>query len=183
MRAVSDVRALAPAARLLARLLLKELDAATLAELARPELAAALAELGLALPAETELAELGAEYCAAFLHPNDALPPIRSLWSEGRYDGDAAQAVRALARASGRVLAAGARGAPPDHLGCLLALWADLAEEEPEFAAQLAREHLAFAPRALAHLARRTGFYGALAAATGALVGLILADESARAER
>jgi TorA maturation chaperone TorD len=171
---VADPAALVPVARLFARLLLEELDSGTLQALREAGSAEALLALGVALPAERELQALASEYCATFLRPAEGLPPIQSLWSEGRYDGEAAASARAFAAAAGREPARGARGAPPDHLGCLLALWAELVEEDPQLAARLAQAHLAWAPAALAPLARRSGFYGQLAGATGQLVRLIL---------
>jgi TorA maturation chaperone TorD len=168
-----DLAALAPATRLLGRLLVRELDAATLADLQAPATAAALRELGIPVPDAAELEPLAARYCALFLHPAGGLPPVQSLWLEGQYDGKAAGAVRALAAASGWQLAAGARGAPPDHLGCILMLWAELVPERPELAARLRADHMAWAEGALRDASRTDGFYGALARATTLLVQAI----------
>jgi TorA maturation chaperone TorD len=158
-----DDTALAPAARLLGRLLVRELDAATVAELAQPEIAAALAELGIALPTPDQLDALAHEYFTLLLHPTEGRPPVQSLWLQDRYDGDAAASVRTIARAAARELAPGARSAPPDHLGCVLLLWAELVDERPELAAHLARDHFAWSERALHALAETPTFYGAVA--------------------
>lgn len=158
------------AARLFGRLLVRELDAATLAELAVPHVAAALAALDVPLPAADELEQLAADYHARWLEPRTSPPPIHSLFRDGHYNGEPARAVRAIAAAAGLELAAGARGAEPDHLGCILLLWAELIGPRPELAAQLARDHFAWAERALQSAAADRGFYGAVARATTALI-------------
>jgi TorA maturation chaperone TorD len=165
--------ALAPAARLLGRLLVRELDAATLDELAAPPVAAALAELGIAAPCSArrdELDELAHRWFTLFLQPAGAPPLVQSLWQEDRYEGEAAAGVRAIAAAAARELAPGARGAPPDHLGAILLLWGELADERPELAARLSRDHLAWAETALRGPGRDLGFYGAVARAALALL-------------
>lgn len=165
-----DPSAFAPAAALLGRLLVRELDAETLADLRAPEVASALRDLGIEPPAQADLGALAADYFACFLHPAGTLPPVQSLWQGGQYDGDAAVAVRAIAAASGRELAAGARAAAPDHLGCILSLWADLSEERPQLAARLQRDHLAWGIAALAPVSQTAGFYAAVARSASALL-------------
>ena len=164
---------LALVARLLGRLLLRELDVDTIVALRHPALAAALDEVGLPVPELAAVETLATEYFERFLHPAAGLPPVQSLWQEGRYDGDAAVAIRALAAAAALELAPGARGAAPDHLGCILLLWADLVEPRPELARRVLRDHLAWAVRALAPVQRAGGFYGAVAAATIEFVGTL----------
>lgn len=88
----------------------------------------------------------------------------------GQYDGAAAVAVRAIAKAAALESAPGARGAAPDHIGCILILWAELVHERPDLAERLRREHLSWAPRALAATARDNEFCGSVAAATIELV-------------
>lgn len=174
--APAPLSALVPAARLLGRLLVRELDAATLAELDEPTIASALAALGLSLPAEADLPRLAAEYFELLLRPARGLPPVQSLWREGQYDGPAAGAVRAIAAAAGRELAAGAQGAPPDHLGCILLLWAELCDERPELAARLAQDHLAWGERALQGPASAHGFHAEVARVAIALLRELAGD-------
>jgi TorA maturation chaperone TorD len=171
---------LAPAARLFGRLLVRELDRDTLAELREPAVREALVACGIDVPAEAELEPLAERYCAWFLHPAGAPPPVQSLWLHGQFDGDAAQAVRAIAAAAGREQAPGARGAPPDQAGCILLLWADLVGDDPvgeraaaaaaALAARLARDHLGWIRQALLPIAEDPGFYGAVARGASALV-------------
>lgn len=164
-------------AELLGRLLLREVEAADLERLRAPELAAALAELGVELPEpEAErawLEERGADYHELFLSP-EAGPLVQSLWTQGRYEGDAAARVRQLAElAAVDFQREAARGAPVDHLGALLLLWAATAERAPAVAEELTREHLAWSRPALARVRSRGGFYGAVAGAAAALVELL----------
>lgn len=169
---------LAPVARLLGRLLVREIDEETVAELQQPDVREALAGIGIGVPQAADREALATGYFERFLHPAAGLPPVQSLWQGGQYDGDPAVAVRAIAAAAGRELAPGARGAAPDHLGCILLLWADLAEIRPELAARLQRDHLAWAVRALAPVQAAGGFYGAVAAAAVELVHELLRSSS-----
>ena len=169
MSAPHDLDQLAAAARLFGRLLLRELDAASLNELRAPAIAQALAALDVTAPDEAQLPELDARFFELFLHPDGALPPVQSLWRDGQYDGDAAVGVRALAKAAALEPAAGARGAPPDHLGCILLLWAETATTRTDVADAIAQHHLAWAELALQHTLRDDGFYGQVARATIAL--------------
>ncbi len=157
---------LAAAAHLLGRLLVRELDADAIATLNEPVVRDALRRVGIEPPERDDVDALAHRYCTLFVHPDGSFPPVQSLWDEGRYDGDAGLGVRAIAAASARELAAGARGAAPDHLGCILILWSELALERPELAERLARRHLTWGARALAAAAGTDGFYGAVAAAT-----------------
>lgn len=161
---------LATAARLFGRLLVRELDAATLAELQAPDIAEALTSLGIKLPLEQQVVELGNRYFDLFLHPEGALPPVQSLWRDGQYDGDHAVGVRKIAEAANLELATGARSAAPDHIGCILLLWAELDGERPELATLLTTHHMAWAELALQHAVTDEGFYGAVSRATVALV-------------
>lgn len=168
-----SLAALAPAARLFGRLLVRELDVATLRELQQDDVRRSLLALGVPLPAERDLEALAAEYCEHLLLPQGERPPVQSLWTEGRYDGDAALAVRTIAAAAARELAPGARGAAPDHAGAVLLLWADLVVERPELADRLRRDHVAWIAPALAGLAQRPGFYGAVARAVRTFAGTL----------
>lgn len=161
---------LAAAARLFGRLLVRELDAATLQELQGGDIAEALDSLGIELPDAEQIGTLGNRYFDLFLHPQGALPPVQSLWSDGKYDGDPAVGIRKIAAAANLELATGARSAPPDQLGCILLLWAELHEIRPELAELLTTHHMAWCDLALAHATRDDGFYGAIARATVSLV-------------
>ncbi|MCA8950791.1 MAG: molecular chaperone TorD family protein, partial [Planctomycetes bacterium] len=156
------------AARLFGRLLLAELDAATLDELRAPAIATALAEIGIELPAPEALDTVAAEYFEHVLHPRGQAPLVQSLWHGGSYEGEAAVAVRRVAAAAGVELGPGARGAPPDHAGCLLVLWAELRERNAVIANDFATVHLGWLPAAIAR-SRATGFYAAVLAAIGGL--------------
>jgi len=170
MSAASDDVALAPVARLLGRLLVRELDADTAAELRQPEVREALQAVGITPPGDDVLEALEARYFDLFLHPPRGLPPVQSLWLRGEYDADPAAAVRAIAAAAALEVGTGARGAAPDQIGCILCLWAELVGGRPELAARLQQNHLAWAERALTDACAAGGFYGAVARAAVALV-------------
>lgn len=170
MSVSDDATALVEPARLIGRLLVREIDAGMLAELTRGDVRDAIAGIGIDLPASADFDALANEYFEALLHPTDGFPPVQSLWQVGQYDGDSAVSVRSIAAAAAREIAPGARGAPPDHLGCILLLWAELFRERPELADRLRRDHLRWAIHALAPLAQRPGFYGSVAAAAVALI-------------
>lgn len=161
-----DTRALARVAELLAQLLLHELDAERLARLNEPELRAALLELGLEPPApDADLDELAADFLEAYVQPKEGGPLVQSLWVEGSYEGECAAQVRRLAQAVGlEHHRASARGAAPDHLGCLLLLWAQASQARPEVAERLVSEHFEWALTPLRRIARGSGFYARLAA-------------------
>jgi len=161
---------LTAATRLFGRLLVRELDAATLTELREPAIADALEAVGVALPSAGQLPELASIYFELFLHPPDSLPPVQSLWRDGRFDTEPAAAVRRIAAAAGRELAGGARGAAPDHLGCILLLMAELRSTHPELVADLVQHHLAWGEHALRAAAARSDFYGAVTRATISLI-------------
>lgn len=166
---------MATAARMFGRLLVRELDPATLRELEQPAVRAALAELHIVVPSEADLDVLAHEWLRCFLHPPQASPPVHSLFRDGNYSGDAAVAVRRIAAAAGLEPAAGARNAPPDHIGSILLLWADLTDRRPDLARLLEREHMQWAERALLRVlpppeADSSGFYEAVARATVSLV-------------
>ena len=80
---------------------------------------------------------------------------MQSLWRNGQYDGDPAAGVRRIAEAANLELTERARGAAPDHLGCVLLLWAELHEARPEFARLLVEHHLPWAELVSATHARR----------------------------
>ena len=162
-------------AALLGQLLLRELDAVDLASLRNAEVGRALDDLGLSLPApgsdDAWLEGRGVEYHDLFLRPDSGGPLVQSLWTEGRYEGEAAVRVRQLARAAGvDFQRQAARGAPVDHLGSLLLLWAAADEESPEVAAELQRAHLDWALAPLGRIEVTGGFYGGVARAASGLL-------------
>jgi TorA maturation chaperone TorD len=170
---VSDLDHLRVVARLFARLLLRELDAATLEHLRSPEVEAALGQLGIVLPESDSLTldALAADYFEHFVNPRDRAPLIQSLHEGGSYEGDAARAVREIASAAGVEFdAEAARAVPPDHLGCELLLWDVLAARDPEAAAEFARRHLVWAVAPLRRNPEGSGFYSSLRAALAALL-------------
>ena len=133
---LEEERALVALTRWVGETLLRELDGDALAALRAVPVAEALAAHGLELPAEAEedawLDERAADFHDLFLSPTGA-PLVQSLWQEGRYEGGAAGRVRQLAESLGLSLdAEAARGAAPDHLGCILLLWAEARGRAPE---------------------------------------------------
>lgn len=172
------VEALRATARLFGRLLLFELDEPTRAELCAPDFAAALQQVGISVAPLQDpgaLEELAVEFFEAFVQPKEGGPPVQSLWTEGTYEGTAAVAVRQLAEAVGIEFDGGAaRGAPHDHLGCLLLLWAETREARPDVAERVVQEHLAWARAPLSRLAVGQGFYADVSRATLAWVEELL---------
>lgn len=165
------------ATRLLAEMMLLELDAVRIERLREPELSEALRALGVEVPAASELDALAAEFFETFLHPKGVAPPVQSLWTSGGYEGDSARAVRELAAAAGFELnTAACRDAAPDHAAVILLLWCEASEEVPEVAERLRRDHLAWIPHALAGVGGGTGFYASVARCVVELVAEIRAD-------
>ena len=170
-----DAAAWSAVAELLADLLLVELDAERLARLARlddPAVRTALEAVGVSLPGDAaQLEELAADYYAAFVQPEHGGPLVQSLWTSGTYEGESAAAIRRLATRAGLELDRTiARGAPPDHLGSILALWAATRVAQPQVADELERSHLTWALAPLGRVGR--GFYGDVARATSAFIEL-----------
>ena len=175
------------AARLFGQLLVREPDAGLLEELTAPEVAAALGEVGVELPASTaeNVDALAAEFFEAFVNPRDGGPLVQSLAESGHYEADAAQAVRKIAAQLGVDLDAdAARGAAPDQLGAELLLWVEIAERAPESARDFAVGHLAWAaPFLRRHVALSsgraptTGAYAPICAATADLIDVLAAGE------
>ena len=169
--------ALRAVAELMGRLLLRELTADDLTALRDPGLAPALAELGLELPAPADqaawLEQRAADYHDRFLRPQTG-PLVQSLWSQGRYEGDATVRVRQLAEAAGvEFQREAARGAAVDHLGSLLLLWAATAGPAPAVASEIVKEHLAWALTPLGQIEAGEGFYGAEASGTADLIQVL----------
>ncbi len=166
----NPLETLTAAARLFGRLLVRELDAETLAELSAPDIRAALTATGIELPTAEQLPDLANRYFDLLLHPTGALPPVQSLWRDGQYEGNHAAGVRKIAESANLELANSARSAAPDHIGCILLLWAELDGERPELASLLTEHHVAWSDLALQHAGQDDGFYGGVARATIALV-------------
>ena len=142
---VDEGNALEQVARLFGQLLLHELSADDLERLREPEVLEALAAVGVDVPpADTPLDELAAEFFDTLLRPEHG-PPVQSLWSGGSYEGDSAAMIRKLAEAAALDFnKSAARGAPLDHIGSILLLWAEARERAPEVAERLQEDHLAW---------------------------------------
>ena len=179
MKYESEQQALVATARLLGRLLLREVDGKLRDELLQPEITSPLKEFGFevgVLREKGSLDNLAVEYFEEMVHPQQGGPLVQSLWTTGTYESDSAVAVRKLAEAVGAVFdPQAARGAAQDHLGSLLLLWAETRIRLPEVADRLEQEHLAWALPALARLGERPGFYGQLGRLVEKFVGGILA--------
>ena len=168
-------------ARLLGRLLVREIDDSLAKQLSTAAITEAFRELGMNLSTlsagvseRAELDELAAEYFDVIIHPKDHAPLVQSLFETGRYEADAAASVRKIAAAAGLELDFDlARGAPPDHLGVQLLLWSELAERSSA-AAEFAERHLAWAIRPLRLTAARGGFYGELASVVAKFIHEVL---------
>ncbi len=174
MKVIDDGGELEAAAELLGRLLLHELDEGQRALLVTPEFAQALAEVGIdthELTSAGNLDELAAQFFELFVQPQSGGPLVQSLWVHGSYEGDCAVAVRKLSEAAGCEFdPAAARGAPHDHIGCIVLLWATLRESAPEAATRLQREHMAWAIAPLSRIGEGSGFYAGVARAAVALL-------------
>ena len=177
----SDLESLAGAARLFGDLLLVELDSARLRALQEDAVAEHLDTLGVKVPRGVsggDLDELAAAYHAAFLRPTaGGAPPIGSLWTEGRYEGDLAARIRELAESAAvEFTPESARGAPVDHLGSILHLWAETQARAPWVADEIAERHLGWADACLERtVSGDHGFYANVASATKRLVAVIRA--------
>lgn len=150
-------------AELFATLLLHEVDARLIRSLDASGALAVLSEMGLRFPAPDDAAgieQLACDYFEAIVKPMKGAPPVQSLHEGDTFDGEAARSMKQIAEAAGvRLDPDGARGAPIDHLGCQLALWAHLETRDPIAAEILAARHLRWALPALER-ARGKSFYG-----------------------
>ena len=159
--------ALRALAELLGRLLTSEVDSRTLGALRAAPLAEPLGALGVVLPEPAEedawLEERAADFHDLFLRSARG-PLVQSLWTQGRFEGDATAQVRALADAAGLEFQREAtRGAPPDHLGNLLLLWAATDGRAPDIARAVEERHLPWARTPLRQVTEAGGFYGCVA--------------------
>ncbi|MFT5733216.1 MAG: TorA maturation chaperone TorD [Planctomycetota bacterium] len=175
-----DLVALAGAARLFGDLLLHEVTVESLRAMQEPGPLALLASVGVVVPDASDpsqefLDELASEYHAALLAPTGGgAPPVASLWIEGRFEGQIVSRLRVLATSAALEFGSeAARGAPVDHLGVLLHLWAASTERAPWVADEIAAEHLAWTHAPLQQMQGRGGFYGGVAVAAAELVQVI----------
>lgn len=178
-----ELAQLVGAARLFGDLLLTELNPASLRALQEPAASEALAALGVEIPKEEDppeafFDELAAEYHAALLAPTGGgAPPVASLWIEGRFEGQIVSRLRTLAESAALDFGSeAARGAPVDHLGVLLHLWASCVERAPWVSDELCSDHFAWAEAPLRQMAQRGGqqdFYGSVALAVTELVAVL----------
>jgi len=129
--------------------------------------------------------ELAADFHAALLAPTGGgAPPVASLWLEGRYEGERVARLRQASAAAGLDFDhEAARGAPIDHLGALLHLWASASERAPWLADELAAEHLDWTDRPLGQIEAQGGLYGELATALRAFVPELRATRLSPATR
>ena len=180
----TEVIQLVGAAKLFGDLLLTELTPDTLRALQEPEARAALTALGVQVPVdenppEAFFDELAAEYHASLLAPTGGgAPPVASLWTEGRFEGQTVARLRTLAESAALEFGSeAARGAPVDHLGVLLHLWASCVDRAPWVSNELAADHLAWTEAPLRQMAKRENFYGSVATAASELVTVIRATK------
>lgn len=176
-----ETAGMARAGHLLGLLWLREIDRSWAAELSDPALRESLSQLGLTLPDDDDEAainHLASTYFEELVHPTTRTPPVHSLVVENKYEGNAAGGVRKVAEALGVDQDQDAsRGAPPDHLGAELTLWAELCARSPESAREFASEFLAWAPGwCRRHGSAVPGFYGRLFTVTADFVAAILQD-------
>lgn len=179
---VGERVALRAVAELLGSVLLRELEPADLANMRAAGLASSLSACGIELPIpEFEaswLEERAAEYHDLFLRPETG-PLVQSLWTQGRYEGDATVRVRELAElAAVEYQSEPARGAAVDHLGSLLLLWSACDARSPAVAEEIVREHLDWAFPPLKRLEGSEDFYGVIAGMTRQLIEALTAFSS-----
>ncbi len=163
-------------AQLFGRLLVADLDIATLQALREPALEQALMELGITLPEDAQLENVAADYFALILQPTSGLALVQSLFEEGQYEGEAAASMRAIARDSGYEPTASADRSPSDHAGNILALWGACVIEDDEVARFIEERHLPWLRTALVDASGTQGFYGDVARAVLALLDAIEAS-------
>ncbi|MEZ6197096.1 MAG: molecular chaperone TorD family protein [Planctomycetota bacterium] len=177
----TEGRRLAAAARLLGFLLQRELDEDAVAELRRGGVEPALEALGLALPPEGDTAALealAAEYFERFVAPRDTPPLVHSLAEGGGYEGEPAAGVRNVAAQLGVARDEdAARGAPVDHLGSELELWAEVRLRAPDQASDFARAYLAWSAPILRQQSGHGGFYGRLSGVVAEFVETVSAPD------
>jgi TorA maturation chaperone TorD len=84
---------LSAALTFLSRIWVREIDLATLESLNEPAMLAAFTELGASIPNkidEETVEELAVDYCQLLIGPKNHIPPVQSIWSQQRFQGNAA---------------------------------------------------------------------------------------------
>jgi TorA maturation chaperone TorD len=74
------------------RIWLREIDLASLTELAQEPLATHYRELGGSVPTEINqnvIDELSVDYCQLLIGPKDFISPVQSVWAESKFSGQA----------------------------------------------------------------------------------------------
>ena len=174
---MNDSALLSGVAKLFGRLLVREIDGALAAELSTPEIASALRGMGLEVPGFTRdvLDDLAADYFEFMVKPNDQAPLLQSLFEDGRYQSAVTVSIERIADSAGVELDRElARGAPVDHLGVELLLWAELATRSSSVAHEFAERHLAWSLKPLQAAALTGGFYGRLASTTAQFIDSVM---------
>ncbi|MEM7230983.1 MAG: molecular chaperone TorD family protein [Planctomycetota bacterium] len=157
---MNDTSSLSAVAELFGRLLIREVDEAFLDALDADTLAE-LRALGLDVRRD-ELEDLATQYFAVLLHPTEHPPLVQSLCVSGHYESASTASIRDIAERAGVEFEnESARGAPVDHLGAELFLWAELSRRSSS-AAEFAQQHLSWARQPLQQIARGEGFYARL---------------------
>ncbi len=165
-------KALARVGRVLGLLLLRELDASTLTQL--QPFSMALKDIDLELPEVEQLDALAVEYFEYFINPQRGFPLVQSLYEQGSYESAATAGIRKISTSLGLELDSElARGAPPDHLGAELLLWAEIQEVDPVAAKEFSERHLGWALSILPKLEAQ-GFYGQLGEACREFIEILL---------
>jgi len=119
----NETMALAGLYGLLARLWLREVDAALLEQLRSPALCEIFMQAGGSLPGkETDraVAELATDYCQLFIGPTEHLPPFQSVWQSGQFQSEATTSMRRWSKVTHYKPAPSAMATMPDHLGVQL---------------------------------------------------------------
>ena len=159
----ADAASMAASALLFSTFLLHEVDAELIRRLENSGARARLQEMGLHLPdadAKDAIESLAADYFETFVKPLEGPPPVQSLAEGDSFEGEPAKAMRAIADAAGVSFdAAAARGAPVDHLGAQLAMWAHIHLRDHNASREFAERHLRWSLRHLDRGAQGEAFY------------------------
>ncbi len=185
--------------RLLGRLWLRELDAATLQELAEEPLRSCFLEAGGWLPESLPPSEvpswvqrLAEEYCRLFVGPRGHRPPVQSIWEQEQFQSEPATGMQTWWELLSWQPEPQGVQVPPDHLGlqwltlgylcslCAAAQQCDppLANEEElvQMVAAFAQQHLGWIGPACRWVANQATepFYRHLALMTGQFLAALL---------
>ena len=136
--AIADLAERAAVYALLSRLWAAEVDNALLAALESGDLRLAYESAGGRLAVGESLEDLQQDYCRLFIGPQGHMPPVQSVWQEGRFQGDAADSLRQYLDILGiTVFEADPR--PPDHAANILDMFSRVltsVTESPELQAE-----------------------------------------------